>query len=292
MSKLHLTVGLPASGKTTAVNKMMEAEKNWVRVNRDDIRRELFPDPTEPIGYKFNGKNEGKVTEVAHGRIREAFGLGFNVVCDDTNLTDRAVNSLSAIAKEFNAEIVIDDSFLDVPLEELLERNYRREHRVPDSVIHRMWAQAIVPRLKVDNAPTYPWAIIIDVDGTLTMGPHNRSPYDFSKVGNDLPNTFVASIVENFPSDIKRIILTGREDSCSKETEEWLEFHGIEYDEIYMRSEGDSRADTVIKRELFDQFIFHKYYVFGVLDDRQSMVRMWRDMGFNVIRVGDPDASF
>ena len=145
--KLYLTVGLPASGKSTFVDKMMEeADEDWVRVNRDDIRREFFPDPDEPIGYKFDFKNEDKVTEVAHERMRAAFSEGSNVVCDDTNLSKVAIDSLSLIGAEFGAQIEINDSFLEVPLLELLERNRNRERSVPQWVIHRFWDKHVGPK--------------------------------------------------------------------------------------------------------------------------------------------------
>jgi predicted kinase len=44
MSKLFITVGLPASGKSTYSKKWVEeSPKTRVRVNRDDIRRMLGP---------------------------------------------------------------------------------------------------------------------------------------------------------------------------------------------------------------------------------------------------------
>ena len=60
-----------------------------------------------------------------------------------------------------------------------------------------------------------------------------------------------------------------------------------------MRSEGDCRKDTVVKKELFDTYIDHKYNVKLVLDDRKSVIRMWSfEKGLNVVDVGKPHDEF
>lgn len=291
--QMYLTVGLPASGKTTFAHEMIQkSDELWIRVNRDDIRRQLYPRPELVMGYAFNPKHEDEVTEEAHANIREAFKNDINVIVDDTNLSKIAINSLTALADEYDADLTIDDSFLNVPLNVLLERNFNRERRVPEAVIHRMWDQAVRPKLKVDNPPTLPWAVIVDVDGTLTLGPHDRSPYDMSKVHQDKPNPFVVRLVNSLPEHFCVIVMTGRDGVAETHTLDWLVENGVRFDEFYIRAEGDIRADYVIKREIYDQFVAGKYYVHGVFDDRLQMVRMWHDMGLNVVRVGNPDASF
>lgn len=61
------------------------------------------------------------------------------------------------------------------------------------------------------------------------------------------------------------------------------------YDWLYMRPEGDVRKDTEIKREIFDNYIRDKYRVLFVLDDRNSVVKMWRDLGLKCLQVAEGD---
>jgi hypothetical protein len=53
-----------------------------------------------------------------------------------------------------------------------------------------------------------------------------------------------------------------------------------------MRGNGDNRADTVVKREIY-QMYFADADVFGVIDDRASVVTMWRRLGLTVVQVAE-----
>ena len=55
---------------------------------------------------------------------------------------------------------------------------------------------------------------------------------------------------------------------------------------LLMRAAGDNRKDTIVKRELYMNHIQGRYRVFCVLDDRPSVVRMWRaELGLTVFAV-------
>ena len=56
---------------------------------------------------------------------------------------------------------------------------------------------------------------------------------------------------------------------------------------LFMRSEGDRRPDTVVKLEMLQALESHfsKDEVLCVLDDRQSVVNMWRENGLRVMQV-------
>jgi hypothetical protein len=44
-----------------------------------------------------------------------------------------------------------------------------------------------------------------------------------------------------------------------------------------MRRAGDRRKDTVVKREIYERHIAGHYTVRVVFDDRDQVVRLWRD---------------
>ena len=76
--------------------------------------------------------------------------------------------------------------------------------------------------------------------------------------------------------DIHIILMTGREEKYRPQTERWLELHQIRYEALYMRKTGDSRIDTVVKKELFIVNLAQKFDVLFVLEDRAQGVAMWR----------------
>ena len=60
----------------------------------------------------------------------------------------------------------------------------------------------------------------------------------------------------------------------------------IPYKQLYMRKTGDKRDDTIVKEEIFKEFIEPEYIVLGVIDDRNKVVRMWERLGLKVMKVG------
>ena len=137
--------------------------------------------------------------------------------------------------------------------------------------------------------------IVVDVDGTLAHidSSNPRNVYDASRAGEDILDDAVSSIVNMaYGHGYKVIVLTGRHSGHLDVTKEWLEEKGVNYDEIYSRTEGDKRADTIIKEELYREHIEDKYNVKYIIDDRPSVCRMWRSLGLPVLQVGDPHFEF
>lgn len=48
------------------------------------------------------------------------------------------------------------------------------------------------------------------------------------------------------------------------------------FDLIFMRKEGDTRSDDIVKYEILKDKIVPRYYVEAVFDDRNRVVDMWR----------------
>ena len=98
---------------------------------------------------------------------------------------------------------------------------------------------------------------------------------------------------KRYSSPVKTIVFSGRDGVCRPETEQWLRDKMIDYDDLFMRAEGDSRNDALVKLELFNKHIRGKYNVLFVLDDRPRVVQMWQDvLGLTVFAVGDQRYEF
>ena len=54
-----------------------------------------------------------------------------------------------------------------------------------------------------------------------------------------------------------------------------------------MRKSGDNRSDAIVKREIYETHIKDRYQVDYVLDDRYSVVRMWRELRLTVLQVAE-----
>lgn len=280
MSKLIICKGLPASGKSTWARK--EADKPLVRrVNRDDIRVELHGE------NKWTPARERETVARRNELIRVYLGSNCTVISDDTNLSPKVEAELRSIAAEFGATVEVQD-FTSVHVDDCIKRDAQRKAMVGADVIRRMYNQYLRTAPEPQD-PSLPRAILVDMDGTLAlMG--DRSPYEDQFADRDRLNQPVFDMVQAYSlaTNAKLIIMSGRDEGRSRVvTTEWLENHNVPYDFIYMRAAGDERKDSIVKMELFDRYIKNRYCVDFVVDDRDQVVRMWRDdLGLTVFQVG------
>ena len=297
--KIIITRGLPASGKSTWADQYIKEHPEFVKVEKDQIRKNtsLF----KGGAYDHKRGDESIVVKERDRLIRQALHAGRSVISSDTNLTQKHINQISNIARQNKADVEIVN-FLDVSLAELIERDSKRDNSVGEQVIRRMFHESVkkLPTfLKYD--PELPFCVISDLDGTLTQGPKNRSPYDWKKVGNDDINLGVAHLLDGVRliNYCKVFIFSGRDEVCRPETESWLEKHNIEYDALYMRRSnhvkpnGDQVPDTEVKAEMIEKYIRGKYNVLIWFDDRPVVANMLRDVyGINVAQLGDVNYKF
>lgn len=292
MSKrLIATRGLPASGKSTwAEAERAELEAQGITAlisNKDEIRKALAAS-----GWVWSQEAEKDVIKVQNDQIKGAFASGASVVivadCNFGRHTDR----LRGLALHCDADFEIKD-FTTVPLATCIERDTKRPEslRVGEKVITDMHAKYLAGVVLKPYRPDIrkPKAIICDLDGTLALH-NNRSPYDYNKLGTDLLNQPIAEIVRAFAwyKNYTVIYLSGREDSCRDLTEQWLEKQHVPTDPphiLLMRSAKDHRKDAIVKQELFDNYVRENYWVKFVLDDRDQVVKMWRELGLTCLQV-------
>ena len=132
-------------------------------------------------------------------------------------------------------------------------------------------------------------AIIVDLDGTLCNVDHRVShvqkeekdwkSFNEGMVDDGIHHWCYELIESMRKQDYKIIFVTGRDDSYRSHTVDWLKKNHVSYDELYMRVEADHRDDELIKKEIYDRSIQEVYEVLFVVDDRLSVVKMWRKIG-------------
>jgi predicted kinase len=300
VSTLYITRGLPGCGKTYQASAWVAEDPGGrARINRDDLRAMVHD------GVHIKGVTEPRIIAVRDAAISALLRRGVDVVCDDTNLPQRTVRDLARLARRAGADFEVWD-LTDQPLEQCVARDAGRVERVGEQVIRDMHSKFLrgkrhplpmpeggddADRLKPYTAtPGTPRAVLVDIDGTTALM-CDRSPFDESRVGEDLPNLPVIKVVRALEAAGHRIVfMSGRSDACRTATEEWLTANvGVRYDALFMRAAGDHRKDSVVKAELFDAHVRDTYDVVCVLDDRRQVVEMWRSLGLTVLQVADGD---
>lgn len=132
-------------------------------------------------------------------------------------------------------------------------------------------------------------AIICDLDGTLCLK-GDRKFNDYMSVGEDKVNYPIRCILQMADTSGYDIILvSGREDKdyCRSITEAWLTVHNIRYNSLFMRKFKDFRSDDIVKKEIYIKLIQPNYQIEFVLDDRDKVVKMWRDLGLTCLQVAE-----
>ncbi len=302
-----LTRGISGSGKSYWTKQFLQDNPNFREVNRDEIRISLFGQENMWKG------DEKKVTIVQEGLIKSLLGIGHSLVISDTNLNNKIVNRLIQLAASYEAKVEWKD-FTDVSLNLCLERDAKRKFPVGADVIKRQYYKYVMknefyrePYLKPQDE-NLPVAVIFDVDGTLTLGPENRSPYDMDKVRQDKPNQYVMAMLGMYIGlGVRIFIFSGRELKAYTDTVDWLAEHCPNTVEafkagilsLHMRPNNqpgiNAERDDIVKMRLYTEQIKDKYHVVAVFDDRkQVVVNVWGPKGFGLplFRVGDPEADF
>ncbi|MEM9153329.1 MAG: AAA family ATPase [Cyanobacteria bacterium P01_F01_bin.3] len=282
MKRVVMTVGLPASGKSTWAKELITNEAGrWVRVNKDLLREMCH-------NSKHSKSNEKFIVRLRNLIILEALEAGKHVVIDDTNLHPKHIRTVTELVKG-QAKVEVNNSFLQVPVKECIRRDLQRQDSVGKDVIMQMYRQFLLPKMEppVHN-PELEDVIVVDMDGTLAlMG--NRSPYDVSKCDQDPPNIPVVQTILKWQETHKIIVMSGRTDDGKEKTVSWLEKYGVKYSELHMRKTGDMRKDTIVKEEMYRAHLDGRYNVIAVFDDRKSVVEMWRSLGLTVFQVAEGD---
>ena len=144
------------------------------------------------------------------------------------------------------------------------------------------------------------FAIIVDLDGTLLDGCH-RHHYvtedikDFDtfrrEAVNDRINKKIRTLV-NFIyrfTPIKVILFTGRDTKVRYNTIKCLKRHGVLYDHLFMRRDGDNSPDSYFKSNYFLKYIQPNFTVLLAIDDRPSVVEIFKRLGVPCIKVKNPN---
>ncbi len=289
----YMTKGLPGSGKSTwaAEYVLNKAPGKAVRVNQDLLRIMLHLD-------RYGG---GKTEPIIQAARNELIGLAMSrgvevVISDDTNFHPDCEKDFRGLCEKYGYQLTIRD-FTDVPIEECIKRDLKRTASVGEQVIRKMWNKYFPQNKSVPPVwnPELPSCVIVDIDGTVALM-DGRGPYDFSKYHLDVPNPPVVRLVQDLAAAGETIVFcSGRDDTYFEETASWLNewVFRLPPKHLFMRpadrvDEGGHKVkDSIVKQELYEKYIAPNWNVRFVLDDRNQVVEMWRNLGLTVLQVAD-----
>lgn len=299
MKQLILTVGASCSGKTTWAEEFIKGRLNWVNLNRDEVRFSLFTGGKRDwTKYKFKKSNEERVSQVINQLAYDATLENDNIVVSDTNLNPKIREEWKKFAEENG--YCYSEKVFPCDWDELVKRNNQREGGISQSVL---WSQYLrmndyLGRKTYKPDTSKKDVFICDIDGTIASMQGIRKPFEWNKVGLDLPRLQIINMVEGLiNSGVEPIFLSGRDGVCVDETYKWIndnlmQHYGSGF-HLYMRNPNDNRKDTVVKEELFWKYVEPNFNVVACIDDRPCMVRLWYELKIpNVVAVADPLKEF
>lgn len=150
--------------------------------------------------------------------------------------------------------------------------------------------------------------VIVDIDGTIANVDHrlhlidksngvDKTDWDefYSLCESDKPIQPIIDLVRHFAYDLGKdvIFLTGRRAAVRKKTILWLEDHVCGYlaneSLLLMRPAGELRHDIHVKPENLARVGIGPEDVAYILEDRNSMVKKWRELGYTCLQVAEGD---
>jgi predicted kinase len=291
--QIIVTVGVPASGKSTWAKNFVKENPSYVKVERDDFRYGM---KDISIGDR---QFENFITELQYKAIHIALNNKYDVIVSDTNCNGKY---LKILLEEFKCKADVTLKFFTDSLETCYERDANRERSVGKDVIDRMFKgyqdvhneffeNNYFPKQEFIYSST-PFnenlndCIIVDLDGTLAHANGKRGYYEWKKVGMDDVDYDVCEIVNSSVRYGNKIIfLTGRSNECYQETKEWLEKY-IYTDDflLLMRDSKDFRPSTIVKKELYEKFVKGTFNTIFALDDKEDVCEMWRSLGIKALQ--------
>ena len=133
--RFMMLVGLPASGKSTFSEEIVEGRDDIVYLSSDAIREEIHGDETIQ-------DDPSKIFKLMEERTKQAFKDGKHVIYDATNISrKRRRGLLQQLPRDIHKTAV----YFATDFEVIKQQNAQRERVVPQDVIDRMYKNMQIP---------------------------------------------------------------------------------------------------------------------------------------------------
>ena len=146
--------------------------------------------------------------------------------------------------------------------------------------------------------------VIFDLDGTLadietrrgiSIKENGKMDWDIffdpNNISLDIPNRPVITMAKLLKESGHRIvILSGRSKVTKDATRDWLKQFDVPFDVLKMRPDNKEfkfMPDDQLKKLWLDQLFPNTEDVLCVFDDRDKVVKMWRENGLSCLQVAE-----
>lgn len=285
MPEIIIICGPPGAGKST----LAKTYENHVHISQDDLGKE----------------NHWKV-------FNECLLIDkSNIVIDRMNFSKNQRGQYLIPAKNagYKTKIIVLHENFDTCLERMKKRENHptiKDEKTARKVLNFFYSK--YERPTPDEADEiefrYPDGdkkdcIVVDLDGTLCQidhrlhfvrgeGKKNWKAF-FEALKDDTPNFWCQSIITGVKDIYDIVLCSGRTDNYEQLTMNWLSNWGIDYNELFMRKRNDFRPDYIVKEVILDFEILTRYKPYFFIDDRSSVVKMWRSRGFTCLQCAKGD---
>ena len=143
---------------------------------------------------------------------------------------------------------------------------------------------------KKDSDRIMDWDIFLD---PTVMLEYDTPNIDVCNTAKSLESTRAWEINSNDitnDSFINNIIITSARNERHRDvTMKQLEIADVTYHAMYLRDDGDFRPDDIVKAELLGKIITDGYDPTVAFDDRNQVVKKWRELGIKCYQVREGD---
>jgi len=149
--------------------------------------------------------------------------------------------------------------------------------------------------------------VIVDIDGTIAINKIRQQnileglkttkieemPWNdlFGDCENDSPIEPLVGLVKKLSDHYHIIFCTSRNITFHDQTRDWINrFTGLKFAPLLMRNSADDhRSDTIVKPELLEEAGITTENTAFIIEDKNSTVQAWRDLGFTVLQPANND---
>lgn len=132
-------------------------------------------------------------------------------------------------------------------------------------------------------------AWVFDIDGTVALH-GDRGVFEFDKCAVDTKCEAAFALFKALSIYHEIIFCTTRYEKYREVTSNWLSFNNFDYyDELFMKRNDDRRSDYEVKQDIYLNQIKPNYNVIGVIDDLDTAVNAWRDLGLTCLQIRPDD---
>jgi hypothetical protein len=303
----------------------MQEDGNAIRINRDDLRKMSIT--------KWKPSREDWIIKSEVALAKVAAGCKKNIIIDDTNLTPADEARWKAVANEVDYAFEKLKLEVDLEICVSRDRSparLRAEKSIGRPAIERQFLRGKLinwegKRIRIwdidgtiaDLTHRVPWITIgancpacsgregnwsqfCNVCNGTKKLVHKRHDIFYSMCDLDTPIEFVIKWMRAEYEDPNNLnlVVSGRspENGVDQRTIDWLNHHSVPFHHIYMRRAHNHGPDTIEKQLILNDLLasgLKKEQIDFVVDDRPSVIDMWRKNGLRVIPVrGRDDDEF